>query len=422
MTSPPFRDIGPTPKFGQKHEFVRRDAVRSRGPGTVKWIMGGLALCGVIGACWYLNHHGNEASPLAGPLAVSVRVAAVTRGNMPVIERTVGTVVSNAMVQVTAMVPGPIERAYFREGQHVKKGDLLFQIDPRSFQAALLQAQGQLAKDQALLTGAARDLRRDQRLMAAGAGTRQALEDQEATVASDKGSVEADQANVDTAAINLGYTDIRSPIDGKTGPILIQPGNVMAVTGTSSSTTPLVTISQVSPIKVSFSLPQTDLFRIQARQRSHGLTAIIDLHNGARTRYSAPVTFTGNVVNGQTGTIELRVTLDNREGVLVPGQVVDVSVTLDDILNAVIVPHEAVNDGPAGHYVFVVRNGKAELCPVKVLFDDSHQVAVKGSLKAGDRVVVDGQLRVVPGAPVTIDTTPEDPGIAQSAAISAVPQ
>ncbi|HVW74267.1 MAG TPA: efflux RND transporter periplasmic adaptor subunit [Rhizomicrobium sp.] len=350
-----------------------------------------------------------------------MRVAPVIRGNMPVVERTIGTVVSNAMVQVTAVVPGPLMRAYFREGQMVKKGDLLFQIDPRGFQAALAQAKGQLAKDQALLAGAERDLRRDQRLMAAGAGTRQILEDQEATVAGDRGTVEADQGNVDNAAVNLGYTQIRSPIDGKTGPILIQPGNVIAVTGTSSTTTPLVTITQIQPIKVSFFLPQADLPRIQARQRSHGLTAVIDMRDGG-TWFSAPVTFTGNVVNDQTGTIELRVTLDNKNGVLVPGQVVDVSVALDDIPGAIIVPHEAVNDGPTGHYVFVVRDGKAELCPVKVLFDDSHHVAVQGALKPGDQVVVDGQLRVVPGAPVSIDTTQEGSDIPTGTAISAVPQ
>lgn len=389
-------------------------------PGAIKWLFGGAALAVVLGAYWYANHRNGDNHP-AAPLAVSVRVAPVIRGNMPVVERTIGTVVSNAMVQVTAVVPGPLMRAYFREGQMVKKGDLLFQIDPRGFQAALAQAKGQLAKDQALLAGAERDLRRDQRLMAAGAGTRQILEDQEATVAGDRGTVEADQGNVDNAAVNLGYTQIRSPIDGKTGPILIQPGNVIAVTGTSSTTTPLVTITQIQPIKVSFFLPQADLPRIQARQRSHGLTAVIDMRDGG-TWFSAPVTFTGNVVNDQTGTIELRVTLDNKNGVLVPGQVVDVSVALDDIPGAIIVPHEAVNDGPTGHYVFVVRDGKAELCPVKVLFDDSHHVAVQGALKPGDQVVVDGQLRVVPGAPVSIDTTQEGSDIPTGTAISAVPQ
>jgi multidrug efflux system membrane fusion protein len=338
---------------------------------------------------------------------------------MPVVERTIGTVVSDAMVQVTAMVPGRLERAYFREGQIVKQGDLLFQIDPRSYQAALAQAKGQLAKDRALLIGAQRSLKREQRLMAAGAGTQQALDDLQATAASYQGAVEADQANVDPATINLGYTQIRSPINGKTGPILIQPGNVIAVTGTSAGTTPLVTISQVSPIKISFSLPQADLSRIQAAQRSHPLMATIRTRNG-NERYFAPVTFTGNVINNQTGTIELRVTLDNKNRTLVPGQVVDVSVALDDIPDALIVPHEAVNEGPAGRYVFVIRNGKAEMQPVKLLFDDSRRAAVRGSLKLGEQVVIDGQLRLVAGTPVTIDRSQDVS--AAGGAISAVPQ
>ena len=389
--------------------------------GGVRWMLAGLAVATLVGGYWYF-HRAKVAPVPSGPLAISVRVAPVTHANMAVVERTIGTVVSNAMVQVTAMVPGRLERAYFHEGQIVKKGDLLFQIDPRGYEAALAQAKGQLAKDQALLTGAERNLNRDQRLMAAGAGTQQILDDQQATVASYRGTVEADQANVDTAAINLEYTQIRSPIDGKTGPILIQPGNVIAVTGTSSSTTPLVTIAQVAPIKVSFSLPQADLSRIQARQQKHPLMATIRTRNGG-TRYSAPVTFTGNAINNQTGTIELRVTLDNRDGALVPGQVMNVSVALDDIPNALIVPHEAVNDGPAGQYVFVVQDGKAEMRPVKVLFDDTRKVAVQASLRPGQQVVVDGQLRLVSGTPVAIDNTPDsaaDP--LAGGAISAVPQ
>ena len=421
MTAPSDRNIATVHpiRTDRLSRSAQQAAVR---PPFIRWLLGGAALAAVLGGYWYVNHQKEEGGRPTAPLAVSVRVAPVSRGDMPVVERTIGTVVSNAMVQVTAVVPGPLMRAYFHEGQMVKKGDLLFQIDPRSFQAALAQAKGQLAKDQALLAGAERDLRRDQRLMAAGAGTLQILEDQEATVASDKGTVEADQGNVDNAALNLSYTQIRSPIDGKTGPILIQPGNIIAVTGTSSTTTPLVTITQIRPIKVSFFLPQSDLPRIQARQRSHGLTAVIDMRNDGGRRFTVPVTFTGNVVNNQTGTIELRVTLDNKDGVLVPGQVVDVSVALDNIPGTIIVPHEAVNDGPAGHYVFAIRDDKAELVPVKVLFDDSHRAAVRGALKPGDRVVVDGQLRVVPGAPVSIDTTQDNSDTPSGTAISAVPQ
>lgn len=397
--------------------FLRGQAPPAR-RGGARWILGVLALATAAGGYWYLNRGSEEAQPVQ-PAAISVRVARVASGNMPVIERTIGTVVSDAMVDVTAMVPGRVEQSYFHEGQIVKKGALLFQLDPRSYQAALSQAKGQLAKDQALLEGAERNLRREQNLMAAGAGTQQALDDQQATVASDRGAVEADQANVDTAAINLDYTQIRSPIDGKTGPILIQPGNVIAVTGTSPSTTPLVTVSKVSPIKVSFSLPQADLSRIQARQRHQPLMATVELRNGAE-KFSAPVTFIGNAINNQTGTIELRVTLANRDGSLVPGQVVNVSVALDDIAHATIVPHEAVNDGPAGRYVFVVKDGKAETRSVKVLFDDSHTVAVEGPLKPGEQVVVDGQLRLAPGTPVVIDTS--DDASDTGGAISAVPE
>jgi len=397
----------------------RRGAAQTAKPVGTRWLFAALAAAALLAGYWYFNRGGKEAQQPVDALAISVRVAPVTHGNMPVVERTIGTVVSNAMVQVTAMVPGRLQQAFFSEGQIVRKGDLLFQIDPRSYQAALAQAKGQLAKDQALLIGAQRTLRRDQRLMAAGAGTQQLLDDQQALAASYQGAVEADQANVDTAAINLGYTQIRSPIDGKTGPILIQPGNVIAATGTNASTTSLVTISQVTPIKISFSLPQADLSRVQAARRNRPLMATILPRNGGES-YSAPVTFTGNTINDQTGTIELRVTLDNKDGTLVPGQVVNVSVALNNIPDALIVPHEAVNEGPAGHYVFVIRDGKAEMRPIKLLFDDSQRAAVQGSLKLGEQVVTDGQLRLVAGTPVAIDSSQDRS--AAAGAISAVPQ
>lgn len=421
MTDPSYRDISPFSRAETGRTISLRSSQPAMRHGTARWVLVLLAVLTFAGGYWYLNRGERGAAGPLQPSAISVRVARVAVGDMPVVERTIGTVVSDAMVNVTAMVPGRLEQAHFREGQIVKKGDLLFQIDPRSYQAALSQAKGQLAKDQALLEGDQRDLKRDQRLMAAGAGTQQILDDQQAKVASDKGAVEADQANVDTASINLDYTQIRSPINGKTGPILIQPGNVISAAATGPGTTPLVTISQVSPIKVSFALPQADLARIQARQRKHPLMATVRLRS-ADMKFSAPVTFIGNAINNQTGTIELRVTLPNQDGSLVPGQVVDVTVALDDIPHATIVPHEAVNAGPTGRYVFVIKDGKAEIRPVKVLFDDSRRVAVQGPLKMGEQVVVDGQLRLVPGTPVIIDTTPDISTGDAGGAISAVPE
>ena len=168
------------------------------------------------------------------------------------------------------------------------------------------------------------------------------------------------------AELNLGYTEIRSPVDGKTGVMLIQPGNMI----TANSAAPLVTISQIQPIKISFSLPQSDLQLILARQRSKGLIATVDTDDLTGKPLSAPVDFTSNAVNDKSGTVELRATFDNRRFSFLPGQLVNVTVELDSIPNAVVVPRDAVNDGPEGAYVYVVVNGKTEQHDVKVLFDD----------------------------------------------------
>jgi multidrug efflux system membrane fusion protein len=200
---------------------------------------------------------------------------------------------------------------------------------------------------------------------------------------------------------------------------MIQPGNVISVTGTTSGTTPLVTITRIHPVKISFSLPQTDLPRIQARQASQGLTALIDMRSAGGQALVAPVNFIGNTVNNQTGTIEMRLALENANSALVPGQVVDVTVELNNIAHALIVPHEAVNDSPDGPYVYAIAAGRAVLRPVKVLFDDSHNVAVEGALKPGDKVVVDGQLRLIPDAPVLAEAMSDSD---RGAAITDVPE
>jgi multidrug efflux system membrane fusion protein len=200
------------------------------------------------------------------------------------------------------------------------------------------------------------------------------------------------------AELNVSYTQIRSPIDGKTGPIMIQPGNMIAASGTAA----LVTVTQVQPVKVSFSLPQSDLPRIQDRQRAGGLTAAIDLHDQSGKPLAANVDFMSNAVSSTTGTIELRATYANQDMRLVPGQLVDVSVALSDLPKATVVPREAVNIGPDNHYVYVVKDGKADMRPVKVLFDAGATMAIEGDVKAGDKVVTDGQLRVLPGKPVSV--------------------
>ncbi|HWY60548.1 MAG TPA: efflux RND transporter periplasmic adaptor subunit [Rhizomicrobium sp.] len=363
-----------------------------------KYLIGGVALVLVLGGYWYFSRSADQAGGGGRGNAAPVRVAKVVRRDMAVVEHSLGTVVANTTVQVTSRVQGVVNSAGFKEGQFVKKGDLLFQIDPRGFEAALEQARAVLAKDQAQLVNANRDKARYQSLSDQGAISAQQRDTSATNADVLAATVAADKAAVDMAALNLDYTQIRSPVDGKTGPLLVQPGNMVSATNLA----PLVTIQQVRPVKLSFTLPQSDLDRIQARQKNKGLTAILENRTSGGQPLSAPVDFTSNAVSGQSGTIELRADFANDDLALVPGQLVNVTVQLDDIPNALVVPRDAVNDGPDGSYVYEVADDKAVSHPVKILFDDTVNVAVQGDIKPGDTVIIEGQLRVDAGGPVRV--------------------
>ena len=365
-----------------------------------RWILyGGVAAILVLIA-WYL------AAPLFAtkkkpPPAPPVTVAVAIKKDVTVMQNTIGTVVSPAMVQVTAQVTGKLLAANFREGDIVHKGDLLFQIDPAPYQAVLAQADGALTRDTATLANDRLDLTRYQQLAAQNAISNQQLATQDAKVKSDEGVVVADKAAVDAARINLAYTRITSPIDGKTGPIFIQPGNVIpAVSATSQ---PLVTITQIQPIKVSFQLPQNGLSQIQNQYNQHLLMAVVPMAGAPDGVEKAPVDFVSNVVNASTGTIELRADFPNADMRLVPGQTVTVSATINQIAGATVVPRDAVNLGPDKDFVLVVgEDSKVYSRTVKVLYDNGVTDAIEGDVKPGDRVVTDGQLRVSPGQAVRI--------------------
>jgi multidrug efflux system membrane fusion protein len=380
--------------------------VRESPAGYRKYLYGGVALAAVLAGFYFWSHTGGDAGPRRAP-TVPVTVAPAIQQDMPVVKNTIGTVVANSTVSVTARVQGQLTKAYFKEGQMVKAGDLLFQIDPRPFEAALTQATGQLQKDEASLSSASADARRYASLYSQNAISTQQRDQSEAVAKADAALVTADQGAVEVARLNLEFTQIRAPVDGKTGPILLQPGNLVSVNGTS---TPLVTLSQIEPIKVSFNLPQADLPRIQARAAKGGLTALINLHSEGGKNLTAPVDFVSNAVS-MSGTIELRASFANTDHVLVPGQLVDVTVSLDDIPGAVVVPRIAVINGPNGNYVYRV-NGKSavEMVPVTVQFDDGTNAAVEGGLKGGEQVITDGGLRVVPGSKVTFRKPAVAPG------------
>ena len=363
---------------------VQVDDTDEAGPSWKAWVIGGAALIVLVGGYWYFNQ--DKAVPRTRRVPIPVRVGAVTQYDMPVVEHTLGTVVPFTTVQVSPRVSGVIENANFKEGQAVKKGDLLFEIDPRPYQAAY---------DNAVATEA--DAR-------AKADRFKRLFQQNAVGAQDEDDAQAAygvaKANVDAARLNLEFTKIRSPVDGKTGPILVQQGNMVIANLT---TTPLVTIDQIQPIKVSFNLPQTDLPRIQARQKTpQGLVATVNLQDQGGQQFQAPVDFVSNAVNNVSGTIELRATFKNMDSALVPGQLVNVTVQLNDIPDAMVIPHQSVNIGPDGDFVYALKDNKSVVTPVKVLFDDGGSTAVTGDLTVGEQVVTDGQLRLVPGSAVAI--------------------
>jgi membrane fusion protein, multidrug efflux system len=330
---------------------------------------------------------------------VPVITARAEKKDVTVVEKTIATVISPATVQVTAQVQGRLLKAYFREGQLVHKGDPLFLIDPEPFENALAQAKAQLAKDMANAESARNDQKRYTALFAQNAISEQARDQAVAAAKADDATVEADRAAVNIAQENLGYTRILSPIDGKTGPIQIQPGNLITVAGS----TPLVSITQIQPIKLSFFLPQNQLTRIQNQMAAGKLYATVPMPGAAGGQEKAKVDFISNSVSADTGTIELRATFANDDQRLVPGQSLNVGVTVNQIPGATTVPRDAVNVGPDSNYVYVV--GEDDLVvsrPVTVLNDDGGTDAIKGDVRPGDLVVVRGQLRITPGTKVQI--------------------
>ena len=375
------------------NQFSRTPPVSTAAPAPRRsWrtlIVGGVALAALLGGYWYWSHDAAPKTAVRRDAAAPVRVAQVQQRDMPVIEHTIGTVVANSNVQVTARVQGQMMNAYFKEGQLVKKGQVLFQLDARPYQAALDSAVATLASTES-------KARRYKTLIASNAISQVDYDDAQAAYLTAK-------ANVDTARLNLEYTRIASPVNGKTGPMLVQPGN-MVTASASVGASALVNITEIQPIKVSFSLPQSDLPRIQARARQPGgLTAQVKLHDVGGEDLSAPVDFISNTVAGTSGTIELRANFANADTALVPGQLVDVVVELANLPGAIVLPREALNNGPDGQYVYALSQElRAEQHPVKLLFDDGALAAVSSDLHPGDRVIIDGQLRVIPGGKVTI--------------------
>jgi membrane fusion protein, multidrug efflux system len=384
------------------------------------WILAGLGVLAIsIVAATFLFRQPAKPPP---PGAIAVYTAKAKRTDLPVSITALGAAQAWYSVTVLAQVSGKLISVNFTEGTDVKKGQLLAQIDPSPYVAALTEAQGTLKRDQASLANARLDLARYDALEAANAIARQTVDTQRALVQQDEGTVETDQGMVAAAKVNVDWCRIVSPIDGRAGVRLVDPGNLVsaagsisnmpataAATNVSSSTANngagIVTIDQIQPIAVTFTLPENEFHQVQAL--SHGfrdalITKAFSQESGALLD-SGEVSIADNHVDPATGTVELKARFPNAARHLWPGQFVNVQLTLQTLQHVVTIPATAVNRGPNGSFAFVVgRNNKVSVHPLTVGWTQGNTVVVKSGLKPGDIVVTDGQMILRAGSLVRI--------------------
>ena len=382
------------------------------------WLL--LVLVAVAGlAIWLILRAGNQtANPRrfqsSGPMPVGT--ATVERGDMPIVLNALGTVTPLGTVTVKTQINGQLTQIAFTEGQVVKKGDFLAQIDPRPYQVALEQAEGQLAKDQALLKNAERDLVRYKTLVAQNSIARQTADTQAALVQQDRGTVQADRAQVDTQKLNLIYCHIVAPIGGRVGLRQVDAGNYVQT----SDPNGLVVITQIQPISVIFTLPEDDLRQVLPRLHAGvKLPATAYDRTGTVKLDSGMLETVDNQIDTSTGTVKLRAIFNNPQQILFPNQFVNIRLLVNTLRGADIVPLTAIQRGTSGTFVYAVMPGntvKAE--PVTLGAGDSQNVAVLKGLQPGERVVTDGADRLKDGAKVRLAAagpTPSAPGSATKA-------
>lgn len=335
------------------------------------------------------------------PPTVPVSVARVDRRDVPYEIDATGTVEPMQTVSVASQVSGVLTHVAFKEGDEVQKGQVLFQIDPRPFDAALKQAEGVLAKDKAQLANAQLDVQRYQTLAQKDYVTTQQYDQVKTTAAALQATVESDQAAVDNARLNLQYATIRAPITGRAGALLVREGNLVRAQGQ-----PLVIINQIRPILVRFAVPASNLPRI--RQYSGGTLPVhAQPASGSGTPSAGTLSFMDNAVDTTTGTILLKGRFANQDGTLWPGEFVNVALQLFVQHGAVVAPAQAVVQSQQGTYVFVVTpEGAANHRDVTVGRTMGDVAVIDKGLTPGEMVVTDGQLRIVPGGKVQIKAPP----------------
>jgi membrane fusion protein, multidrug efflux system len=349
---------------------------------------------------WQSRAAGGTPSP-ASPAPTPVEVAAASHADVPVYLEGLGTVQAFNTVTVKTRVDGQIQKVSFVEGQHVKAGDLLVQIDPRPYQASYDQVVAKKAQDEAQLANAKLDLDRYTALLKASAAPRQQADTQRALVTQLEATLRVDQGAIDAAKVQLDYTAIASPIDGVTGIRLVDQGNIVHATDTNG----IVVVTQLQPISVVFSLPEDNLQSV-SQAMAQGPVAVAALSRDGKTELDrGTLLLIDNMIDQTTGTIRLKATFPNPHNALWPGQFLNIRLLLQTEHNVLTVPSAAVGRGPDGLFTYVVKpDSTVEMRTVTVGQDTGAIAVIASGLAPGDRVVTAGQYRVQPGALVQIGT------------------
>ena len=329
---------------------------------------------------------------------VPVTVAKAEQKNVPVQIRAIGSVQPVSTVAVRAQVNGQLTRVWFREGDEVRRGQMLFTIDPRPYEAALQQAQANLARDEANLKNAESQAQRYAGLVQKDYVTKEEYDKMTAEAEAARATAAADRAAVENTRLQLSYCSIVSPIDGRTGSLMVHAGNLVSA----NSTSPLVVINQVAPVYVQFAIPEAQLGQVRARGGINVPVAAAP-QGGGNTIATGKLSFIDNAVDATTGTITLKALFPNDNRALWPGQFVTVAMTLRERPNAVVVPAQAVQTGQRGQYVYVVKpDASVEMRPVSVEESVNQETIIGSGVQPGETVVTDGQLRLTPKSHVDV--------------------